>query len=129
MKIREPKQPMLVSRPKKKNRKSGDDILIYLVPELCCMTGLTDNMRANPRLMQDLDKFTRLAPSQRVEWLQKFYKLLKTQREVSLSNQSCAGSIFNHAPESCSCHISVMLLENCIYAEFCFHFSSTVQLI
>jgi aubergine-like protein len=77
---------MLVSRPKKNYSHSGDESLIYLVPELCRMTGLTDKMRNNFPLMQELAKHTRLVPSQRVERLQKFNSRLKTQSEVSLSN-------------------------------------------
>jgi hypothetical protein len=50
------------------------------------MTGLTDKMRNNYKLMQDLAKYTRLGPSQRVERLQKFNRRLKTDSEVSLSN-------------------------------------------
>ena len=77
---------MLVSKPKKNHSHNGDDNLIYLVPELCHMTGITDSMRTNYPLMRDLIKCTRLDPSQRVERLQKFNRLLKTDSEVSLSN-------------------------------------------
>jgi aubergine-like protein len=77
---------MLVSRPKKNYSHNGDDSLTYLVPELCRMTGLTDTMRSNFNLMQNLAKYTRLGPSERVERLQKFNRCLKTESEVSLSN-------------------------------------------
>jgi aubergine-like protein len=77
---------MLVSRPKKYDHSSGDDSFIYLVPELCRMTGLTDSMRTNFALMQDLAKCTRLGPSQRMERLQKFNRRLKTDSEVSWCN-------------------------------------------
>jgi PAZ domain. len=77
---------MLVSRPRKNYKCSVDDSLIYLVPELCRMTGLTDSMRTNFPLMKDLAKYTRLGPSQRVERLQKFNRRLKTDSEVSWSN-------------------------------------------
>jgi hypothetical protein len=86
LKIRYMDQPMLVSRPKKKYSHTDDESLTYLVPELCHMTGFTNTMRGNFRLMQDLAKFTRLGPSQRVERLQKFNRLLKTESEVSVSN-------------------------------------------
>lgn len=37
---------MLISKNKKSIRQSGtEDILVYLVPELCIMTGITDAMR------------------------------------------------------------------------------------
>ena len=37
--------PMLISRPSRRDVNRGDDLPIYLVPELCGMTGLTDEMR------------------------------------------------------------------------------------
>ena len=79
-------QPMLVSRPKKNYSQNDDENLLYLVPELCRMTGLTDKMRTNFQLMQALAQYTRLGPSQRVERLQKFNRCLKTDSKVSLSS-------------------------------------------
>ena len=46
--ITDDNQPMVIS----KNRKTGQEIA--LVPELCNMTGLTDQQRANFNLMRDL---------------------------------------------------------------------------
>jgi len=43
--VRSDSQPMLVSRPSAKIVKDGNDELIYLIPELCGMTGLNDSMR------------------------------------------------------------------------------------
>lgn len=44
--MRDHQQPMLISKNKKSARQfSGEDILIYLVPELCIMTGITEAMR------------------------------------------------------------------------------------
>ena len=40
IRINQPNQPMLVSRPTRRDRNRGDDSPIYLVPELCHMTGL-----------------------------------------------------------------------------------------
>lgn len=40
---------------------------VYLVPELCSMTGLTDEMRNDRRVMQDLAQYTRVSPDKRVE--------------------------------------------------------------
>lgn len=45
--------------------------LIYLVPELCIATGLTDNMRQDFTLMKDLAQFMKITPNQR-------YQALKT---------------------------------------------------
>ena len=38
---------------------------IHLVPEVCYMTGLTDNMRSDFRIMQDLAQYTRQDPDKR----------------------------------------------------------------
>ena len=40
-----PSQPMLVSRPSRRDINRGDDRPVYLVPELCGMTGLADEHR------------------------------------------------------------------------------------
>ena len=39
IKIRDIKQPLLISRAKARDRRAGQDELIYLIPELCIMTG------------------------------------------------------------------------------------------
>ena len=43
--IKNEKTPMLISRPSRRDVNRGDCLPIYLVPELCAMTGLTDDMR------------------------------------------------------------------------------------
>eukprot|EP01097_Dermamoeba_algensis_P011811 TRINITY_DN92_c0_g1_i6.p1 TRINITY_DN92_c0_g1~~TRINITY_DN92_c0_g1_i6.p1 ORF type:complete len:708 (-),score=135.14 TRINITY_DN92_c0_g1_i6:114-2237(-) len=64
------KQPLLVVRRKTKSKEKPEEI-IYLVPELCLMTGLTDEMKSNFTLMNDVAVHTRVAPAQRVkEWNQ-----------------------------------------------------------
>lgn len=45
--IRDPRQPMLVSRAKQRDIRAGKSELIYLVPELVRATGITDEMRKN----------------------------------------------------------------------------------
>lgn len=46
--VSDPNQPLLIN----KDRKTGNEVA--LVPELCQLTGLTDTMRADFRLMKDL---------------------------------------------------------------------------
>jgi aubergine-like protein len=46
--ITDPNQPLLIN----KDRKTG--IEVALIPELCQLTGLTDSMRADFKLMKDL---------------------------------------------------------------------------
>ncbi|KAG7312304.1 Protein argonaute-3 [Plutella xylostella] len=60
-------QPMLISRDTKRmpGSEKPTDFMICLVPELCQMTGLTDNQRSNFRLMKDVATYTRITPNQR----------------------------------------------------------------
>jgi len=72
--IRDPDQPMLIHRPKKKALGAEDNVdkLICLVPELCLLTGMTDAMRADFRIMKEVSNFTRLNPAKRQESIRKF---------------------------------------------------------
>lgn len=45
--IRNPTQPMLISRSTEKQRRGGEQETISLIPELCRPTGLTDKQRNN----------------------------------------------------------------------------------
>ncbi|XP_063537171.1 piwi-like protein Ago3 isoform X1 [Cydia strobilella] len=60
-------QPMLISRETKRMPGSEvpTDFLICLVPELCQLTGLSDDQRSNFRLMKDVATYTRIDPNQR----------------------------------------------------------------
>lgn len=60
VKISDMCQPMLVST----NVRTGSEI--YLVPEICEMTGLTDANRANFGLMRDLGKVLHKSAQQRI---------------------------------------------------------------
>ncbi|KAJ4439863.1 hypothetical protein ANN_07991 [Periplaneta americana] len=81
--INDPGQPMLVTMPKKRDRQQGEPSPIYLVPELCKMTGLSDQMRSNFKLMRSLADHTRLDPSQRMDRLQHFNRRLHTNSLVT----------------------------------------------
>ena len=66
LRSRTPKQPMLINRAKKKTAEEADVAkLIALVPELCNLTGLTDQMKNDFRVMKDVALFTRVTPHQR----------------------------------------------------------------
>lgn len=45
--IRDPNQPMLITRSKERNIRGGEPDQILLIPELCRATGFTDEMRNN----------------------------------------------------------------------------------
>ena len=74
-KIQETGQPLLSAKPRERDfRRNLDqgEKLVILVPELCRMTGLKDDQRANFRLMTDIAEYTRTAPPAKVMALRKF---------------------------------------------------------
>nr|CAD7450892.1 unnamed protein product [Timema bartmani] len=73
---------MLVSRSKPRELRAGMSELIYLVPELCRMTGLTDEMRANFHLMRALAEHTRVGPDIRIQKLNNFCNRLLGEQAV-----------------------------------------------
>lgn len=75
-------QPLLISRAKARELRDGKPEFIYLVPELCRMTGLTDVMRGNFLLMKDLAQYTRVGPGSRMERLNDFNRRLRQEPRV-----------------------------------------------
>ncbi|XP_015598612.1 piwi-like protein Siwi isoform X2 [Cephus cinctus] len=67
--IRQRHQPLLLSQSKMKNRQTGSKDLVYLVPELCRATGLTDEMKSNFNLMKSVSNHTRIGPQARIQRL------------------------------------------------------------
>ncbi len=59
--IRETNQPVLISL----HQKTGNRLV--LIPELCQMTGLSDSMRANFKLMKDMSQVTHSDAKRRIE--------------------------------------------------------------
>lgn len=85
--IQNTRQPMLVSRPKKKDFHRGNTGPIMLIPELCRMTGLTDQMRANVNLMRALATHLHTDPQQRVDRLKDFIRRLQGLPEIETELQ------------------------------------------
>ncbi|XP_038122427.1 protein aubergine [Culex quinquefasciatus] len=79
--IRDPRQPMLVSRARARDIRAGRPELLYLVPELMRATGLTDEMRRNFTLMRALADHTRLTPDRRMQRLEAFNQRLQQTPE------------------------------------------------
>ncbi len=75
-------QPMLVSRPKKKDINKGYTGDIYLVPSLCNPTGLSDEMRKNFQLMKKLSTHLHMDPVTRKRKLDEFMQKLNTNEAV-----------------------------------------------
>ena len=76
--IRDLKQPLIISVPPLREQRAGNTGPLYLVPELCNMTGLSEEQRANFRLMTDLGRITRQGPDERAKSLNKFANRLNT---------------------------------------------------
>lgn len=82
IRIKDQKQPLLVCQPSKRDLRAGRTQNIYLIPELCCLTGLTEAMRSDFNVMRDLAAYTRLPPNKRVENLSTFIQRVKSNSEV-----------------------------------------------
>ena len=55
-------QPLLINRPKIKGISEAGERLIKLVPELCFLTGMTESMRADFKIMKEVGAITRMTP-------------------------------------------------------------------
>ncbi|KAK9512948.1 hypothetical protein O3M35_001250 [Rhynocoris fuscipes] len=82
IRVRNLDQPMLVSRAKPREIRAGMTENIFLVPELCRLTGLTDDMRSNFQLMRALAEHTRVVPQARIDKLNKFSQRLRSTPSV-----------------------------------------------
>lgn len=80
--IQDTAQPLLISRSKPRDIRAGMPELVYLVPELCRQTGLTDEMRSNFKLMKALDAHTKIGPDVRIQKLMAFNQRLTRNPEV-----------------------------------------------
>jgi len=72
IRITDKNQPMLVSMPKDRDRRGGRTDPVLIPPEMCIMTGLTDEQRSNFNLMKSLSVYTRQGPAQRMDALRRF---------------------------------------------------------
>lgn len=78
--IADKNQPLFVSKDKKTNRD------LYLIPEFCFLTGLTDEMRSNFNLMKRLDGITKGNPGTKM-------KECMNLIDTFLKNEKCAQDI------------------------------------
>ena len=84
IKITDLKQPLIVSMPtKQEQRKWGRTDPVYLIPEICNMTGLSDDQRANFKLMAAVGEYTRPTPPQRLEKLRQFSQAIQKKVEIA----------------------------------------------
>jgi aubergine-like protein len=80
--IHDKAQPMLVSSPKKSDIRRGQDKPIYLVPELCTLTGLSEEVRTDFRVMKDVAEFTRVGPAGRTKAVQDLINVINNNEGV-----------------------------------------------
>ncbi|CAG9788648.1 unnamed protein product [Diatraea saccharalis] len=92
-------QPMLISRETKKmsGSEAPTDFMICLVPELCQLTGLTDDQRSNFKLMKDVATYTRITPNQRHA---AFKKYIQNVMENETAKNRLKGWGLSIAPET-----------------------------
>lgn len=88
LKISDRQQPLLISMPKSKEQTKGQKQPICLVPELCLLTGLSEQVRTNFRVMKEIADQTRLGPQERIKVIEGLLdKIAKTPEAVTeLSN-------------------------------------------
>ncbi|RWS19309.1 piwi-like protein 1, partial [Leptotrombidium deliense] len=75
-------QPLIQCLPNERQRRSGITQPILLVPELCILTGLSETLRNDMRVRQQMSTATRLPPTSRVQKLRAFMRRLKQNPNV-----------------------------------------------
>lgn len=82
--IHDLKQPLLINR--KERRVAGQDkpqeMIMCLIPEICYLTGLTDDMRNDFKVMRDIAAFTRVSPNQRLNSMRQFCRNVNENKEA-----------------------------------------------
>ena len=82
LRISDMDQPLLVSRPKKRDVHRGEDGPILLIPELCQLTGLSEAIRKNYQTMKELSTYLQQPPDRRVHNIENFMQRLRGSPEV-----------------------------------------------
>jgi len=82
-KIEDPAQPMLIAISKEKDLKGNVRPPVYLVPELCNMTGLSEEQRGDFNLMRDLGEYTRQGPAKKTQALMGFSRRIANTPEIA----------------------------------------------
>nr|BAG69146.1 Piwi [Botryllus primigenus] len=78
--VSEKNQPMLLSRPKKREARRQIEA-IHLIPELCTVTGLTDELRSDFHTMKALAEHTKQGPVKRAQAVTNFIRRICSNTE------------------------------------------------
>jgi aubergine-like protein len=83
--IKDEKQPLISVKASKRMAKRGpkkeDPGMIFLIPELCSITGISDAMRQDFSLMKEMSVYTHVGPSERFQQLNGFLKDIQEREE------------------------------------------------
>lgn len=76
------RQPLIVVEPSARERRAGRNEKIYLIPELCRLTGFADEMKNDYKFMNEVGKLTRQDPTARVNHLRSFIRRINTHPTI-----------------------------------------------
>jgi len=76
------KQPLLVSRKNMKGNVNAPQIKLYLIPELCYLTGLTQGQRDDFKVMKSVANQTNVGPEEREHRKRQLIKRIKEDPEA-----------------------------------------------
>lgn len=80
LEIKDAKQPMMLSKVKFPGKEESQTVM--LVPELCNLTGMSDAMRQDFRVMKDVAQYTRLPPPQRQQIVLGFLASIRENQQA-----------------------------------------------
>ncbi|CAF1131387.1 unnamed protein product [Adineta steineri] len=85
IKIKDEQQPLITVKASKRVAKRGpkkdDPGMIFLIPELCCVTGISDSMRSDFSLMKEMSQYTHVGPNERFQQLNGFLNDIQGREE------------------------------------------------
>nr|CAQ03959.1 piwi-like protein 1 [Isodiametra pulchra] len=80
--VTDDRQPLLISLPKPRDQRRGMDQPILLIPELCYITGISDELRNDNRFMLEMGKITRTGPLEKANTMIELVNGFKSKQEV-----------------------------------------------
>lgn len=83
--IRDERQPLLISikHSNRNDTSNSDNIRFCLIPELCFLTGLHDEVRSDKKLMREISSCSSVLPNQRMLALNNFIKSVSENHEAN----------------------------------------------